>query len=110
MSVTVLTCILLLGGSFMVFMLDVRMEQSLQLLLLGWVILFIGTIFTSTIFADLGDDKKAPGTLTLPATHFEKYLVAWLYSVPPIRAGIRDAGCGIRDVGSGMRIRDPMIQ
>lgn len=80
MSVTVLTCILILGGSFMVFMLDVRMEQSLQLLLLGWVILFIGTIFTSTIFADLGDNKKAPGTLTLPATHFEKYLVAWLYS------------------------------
>jgi hypothetical protein len=80
MLITVLTCVLLLGGSFMVFLLDVHMELSLQLVLLGWVILFTGTIFTSTIFADLGDNKKALGTLTLPATHFEKYLVAWLYS------------------------------
>ncbi|QEC77762.1 hypothetical protein [Mucilaginibacter ginsenosidivorax] len=80
MSITVLTCVLLLGGSLLVFLMDVRMELPLQLLLLGWVILFTGTIFTSTIFADLGDDKKALGALTLPSTHFEKYLVAWLYS------------------------------
>ncbi|HEX3933380.1 MAG TPA: hypothetical protein VHW43_01795, partial [Puia sp.] len=32
------------------------------------------------IFADLGEKKKAIAYLTLPATHFEKYLVAWLYS------------------------------
>src|SRR6202012_5282589 len=29
---------------------------------------------------DLGDKKKAIAYLTLPASHFEKYLVAWLYS------------------------------
>jgi hypothetical protein len=80
MSVIVLACVLLLGGSLLVFLLNVRMELSLQLVLLGWVVLLTGTIFTSTIFADLGNDKKALGILTLPSSHFEKYLVAWLYS------------------------------
>jgi magnesium-transporting ATPase (P-type) len=80
MSVIVLACVLLLGGSLLVFLLEVRMELSLQLVLLGWVVLFTGTIFTSTIFADLGNDKKALGLLTLPSSHFEKFLVAWLYS------------------------------
>lgn len=41
-----------------------------------------GTIFTSTIFADLGDKKKAIAVLTLPTSHLEKYLVGWLYSFP----------------------------
>jgi len=80
MSVIMFTGVLLLGGSFMVFMINVRMELSVQLVLLGWIVLFTGAIFTSAIFADLGNDKKALGMLTLPATHFEKYLVAWLYS------------------------------
>lgn len=42
--------------------------------------LFSGCIFTSTIFADLGDKRKAISMLTLPASHLEKYLVAWFYS------------------------------
>lgn len=43
-------------------------------------LLIAGCIFTSLVFADLGDKKKAIPTLILPASHFEKYLVAWLYS------------------------------
>ncbi len=43
-------------------------------------LLIAGCIFSSMVFADLGDKKKAIPTLTLPASHFEKYLVAWLYS------------------------------
>ena len=43
-------------------------------------LLLAGTMFTSTIFAGYGDKKKAVAALTLPASHFEKYLVAWLYS------------------------------
>jgi len=39
-----------------------------------------GSIFTSMSFIELGDKKKAIPFLTLPASHFEKYLVAWLYS------------------------------
>lgn len=49
----------------------------------GFYITFLilaGTIFTSMIFADLGDKKKAIPALTLPVSHLEKYLVGWLYS------------------------------
>ncbi|WP_214072532.1 hypothetical protein [Mucilaginibacter sp. dw_454] len=41
-----------------------------------------GSIFTSTIFAELGDRKKAILPLTLPVSHLEKFLVAWLYTFP----------------------------
>jgi hypothetical protein len=44
------------------------------------ILLLAGTIFTSTIFADFGNKNKAMASLTLPASHFEKYFVAWLYS------------------------------
>lgn len=49
----------------------------------GFYITFLilaGTIFTSMIFADLGDKKKAIPALTLPVSHLEKFLVGWLYS------------------------------
>ena len=39
-----------------------------------------GTIFTSNIFANLGDKRKAIATLVLPASAFEKFLVGWIYS------------------------------
>jgi len=57
------------------------MDKVMQSVLFMGVLLLAGTIFASTIFADLGDNKKAITFLTLPASHFEKYLVAWLYSV-----------------------------
>ncbi|WP_345953627.1 hypothetical protein [Mucilaginibacter sp. PAMB04168] len=43
-------------------------------------LLFAGSIFTSLIFAELGDKKKAVPVLTLPASHLEKYLIGWVYS------------------------------
>lgn len=41
-----------------------------------------GMVFSSTVFAQLGDKKKAIAFLTLPASQLEKYLVGWLYSAP----------------------------
>lgn len=41
-----------------------------------------GSIFTSTIFSDLGDRKKATLPLTLPVSALERFLVAWLYTCP----------------------------
>ena len=41
-----------------------------------------GSFFTSTIFAPFGDKKQATAALMLPASHWEKYLVGWLYSLP----------------------------
>ena len=40
------------------------------------------TIFTSTVFAQFGDKRQASVALTLPASHLEKFLVAWTYSLP----------------------------
>lgn len=47
-----------------------------------FVCFFVGTgaIFTTSIFSDLGEQKKSISILTLPVSHFEKYLVAWIYS------------------------------
>lgn len=41
-----------------------------------------GAFFTSTVFALFGDKKQATAALMLPASHWEKYLVGWLYSLP----------------------------
>jgi hypothetical protein len=39
-------------------------------------------IFTSTVFGQFGEKRQATVALLLPASHLEKYLVAWLYSLP----------------------------
>jgi hypothetical protein len=41
-----------------------------------------GVIFASTVFAQFGERRRASVALLLPASHFEKWLVAWLYSLP----------------------------
>jgi hypothetical protein len=45
-----------------------------------YFMLISGCLFTSVVFSDLGDKKKAIPLLTLPASHLEKYLVSWIYS------------------------------
>ena len=80
MSLLVLLGVMLLGGCFLVYMINAPMDLGLQTALFTIILLLAGTIFTSTIFADLGDKNKAMAWLTLPASHFEKYLVAWLFS------------------------------
>ncbi|WP_448699083.1 hypothetical protein ACFGVR_19275 [Mucilaginibacter sp. AW1-3] len=42
--------------------------------------IFSGTIFTSTIFNNLGEKRKAIAAIMLPASSFEKFFVGWLYS------------------------------
>ena len=82
MSLTVLLGVMLLGGGFITYLIPGdSMDVGMQTALFTSVLLLAGSIFASTIFADLGDNKKAMASLTLPASHFEKYLVAWLYSV-----------------------------
>ncbi|WP_201981374.1 hypothetical protein [Hymenobacter rubidus] len=41
-----------------------------------------GIVFASTVFAQFGERRRASVALLLPASHFEKWLVAWLYSLP----------------------------
>ena len=80
MSVTVLVGVMILGGSFLIYMAEVQLDKNLQTFLFFTILMLAGTIFTSSVFADLGERRKAIVWLTLPASHFEKYLVAWIYS------------------------------
>jgi hypothetical protein len=57
-----------------------QLDRIAQQLTFIFIMLGGGSIFTSMSFIELGDKKKAIPFLTLPASHFEKYLVAWLYS------------------------------
>ncbi len=80
MSVAVLAGILLLFIGFASYASNGYLSQRTQI---GFFIPFLlgaGCIFTSLIFADLSNKKEAIYALTLPASHFEKYLVNWLYS------------------------------
>src|SRR6185437_9488020 len=81
MSLAVLIGVLVLGGCFLVYMVEARLDKGLQSAFYMMMLFLAGTIFTSTVLNDLGDRKKATAWLTLPASHFEKYLVAWVYSL-----------------------------
>lgn len=65
------TFILLTGGALAP---GFRFSAFTIIFLLG------GSIFASTIFNDFGQKKKAINALTLPASHFEKFLMGWVYS------------------------------
>jgi hypothetical protein len=80
MSLIVLIGVMVLGGSFLVYMIPGSMDMGMQSALFGSILLLAGTIFTSTIFSDYGEKKKSIAAFSLPATHFEKYFLAWLYS------------------------------
>ena len=81
MSLGVLIGVLALGIGFFTYInSDEPMNINLQMGVFGIILLLAGTMFTSNIFADLGDKHRSVSALTLPASHFEKYLLGWLYS------------------------------
>ncbi|HZY35456.1 MAG TPA: hypothetical protein VFE53_02340 [Mucilaginibacter sp.] len=80
MSLAVLVGVLVLGGSFMVYIIDEPIELNAQTAMFGGFYFLAGAMFTSTVFADFGDKRKAITSLTLPASNFEKFLVGWVWS------------------------------
>ncbi len=80
MSTAVLAGMLLLFMAFISYQDNGYLPQSVQFGFFGAFLLLAGCIFTSMVFTDLGDKKKAIPALTLPASSFEKYFVGWLYS------------------------------
>ncbi|MDB5150102.1 MAG: hypothetical protein JWQ57_4122 [Mucilaginibacter sp.] len=80
MSAAVLAGVFMLGGSFIFYMIPGPMDAGFQTALFAVLMLIAGPIFTSTIFTDFGDKRKAIPALTLPASQFEKFLVSWVYS------------------------------
>jgi hypothetical protein len=80
MSLAVLIGVLLVGGTFLVYLISEPINLDMQVVLFISLCFLAGTIFTSTIFADTGDPKKAISYFTLPASHFEKFMVGWVFS------------------------------
>ncbi len=56
-----------------------RLQQGILFTLM---LLAAGSFFTSLVLAQFGVGSRAALALTLPASHFEKFLVAWLFSLP----------------------------
>ena len=82
MSVAVLAGVLILGGSFVFYMIPEPPDPGFQTAVFVLLLMISGTLFTSTVFSDFGEKTKAIPALTLPATALEKFLVGWLYSFP----------------------------
>ena len=81
----------LLGGiglvlGFASYMSSEPMPMAIQAVFFTMGLLAAGAFFTSTVFAPFGDKKQATAALLLPASHGEKYLVGWLYSLPVFMA------------------------
>ncbi len=58
------------------------LSQQQQAILFMLFLLAAGTFFTTTVLAAFGRGSRAALALMLPASQFEKYLVAWLFSLP----------------------------
>ena len=58
------------------------LSHGQQGILFTLLLLAAGSFFTSLVLAQFGSGSRAALALTLPASHFEKYLVAWLFSLP----------------------------
>lgn len=80
MSVAVLIGVLFIGMAWAAKNSDGLFFEG-QVVIFYFFLLFSGTIFTSSMFSDLGDKKKAAITLTLPVSNLERFLVLWLYSL-----------------------------
>lgn len=84
MSVAVLIGFLAITLGFAAYASDGELYLGVKTQLMFFITFLLGAgiIFTSIIFNELGDKKKAIPILTLPVSHLEKYLVAWIYSFP----------------------------
>ena len=77
----------LLGGiglvlGFVAYMSTDPVTPDMQSAIFTMGLLAAGSFFSSTVFAPFGNKKQATAALLLPASHFEKYLVGWLYALP----------------------------
>eukprot|EP01133_Synstelium_polycarpum_P012722 gene12722-14931_t len=80
MSAAVLAGMLAVVIGLGAYLSDGKLSFSIQFAVFVNFFLIAGCVFTSMMFSDLGDKKKSIPVLMLPASLFEKYLVAWIYS------------------------------
>jgi len=72
--------LLLLG--FCTYVQHRALTEAMQAILFSLLLLGAGCFFASTSFAQFGAGRQAALALTLPASQAEKYLLAWLVSLP----------------------------
>ncbi|MGI4863309.1 MAG: hypothetical protein ACRYFZ_05250 [Janthinobacterium lividum] len=82
MSAAVLAGIILVVLGSLTYLTHRPLEREVQIVLFEFGLLAFGAIFTSAIFAAVGNPRGAAPALLLPASHLKKYLVAWLWSLP----------------------------
>lgn len=82
LAAAVLTGAMLLVMSYVDYLQHAPSSPSMQGVFFVLFMIAAGSFFSSGVFADFGDKRKGMAALTLPASHFEKFLVAWLYSLP----------------------------
>lgn len=73
---------MLLVMGFITFMQKSAPSVGAQSIFFVLFLLIGSSVFASTVFSQFGERRRAAGALLLPASHLEKYLVAWLYAVP----------------------------
>ncbi|AOM78291.1 hypothetical protein [Pedobacter steynii] len=80
LSVAVLFGLLTAALGFLCYVSGGAIQIKTQFSIFFLFLLGAGSVFTSLVFSDFGDSRKSIAMLTLPVSHFEKYLVAWIYS------------------------------
>ena len=80
LSILTLTIILIGLLAFVAYKDASGLTEDMQKLVFVLTFCLSGIIFTSMIFSDLGNKRKATTYLMLPASHLEKYLVTWIFS------------------------------
>ncbi|WP_276090061.1 hypothetical protein [Pedobacter sp. JY14-1] len=80
MALVVVGGILLVSMLYISYVEDHKFSTETQFAFFLVFYLLSGTLFTSTVFSEMGDRRRAAGVLTLPVSGMERYLVAWIYS------------------------------
>ncbi|QIL76705.1 hypothetical protein [Hymenobacter sp. HDW8] len=80
LSTGVLIGVMMLIMGFIAYISGPPLNARMQDIFFMLFLFGAGFIFTSTIFSNLGNKNQAIAALSLPASHFEKYLVGWVYS------------------------------
>lgn len=82
MSTAVLVGGVLVVLSSLTYLTRRPLGHEMQSVLFLFGLIGAGSVFTASVFAEVGNPRAAASVLLLPASHIEKYLVAWLYSLP----------------------------
>jgi|GEM_PF-238834 len=82
LSAAVLGGIMLLVMSYASYLQGGTLSPGIQTVFYILFLLGAGSFFSSGVFTEYGHKTQGMAALTLPASQFEKFLLAWLWSLP----------------------------